>query len=82
MGYVPQVMSPLTTNSLLAVRQQIDKSNYDMLNILTQQIGSVFNPLIPNTNDRYQQLAHQMDRIVYFFGTPQAHIRPIPQIKC
>lgn len=38
----------------------MDESNHDMVNMLTQQIGTVFNPLIQNTNHSYQQLAHQM----------------------
>lgn len=44
--YIPQVMSPLTTSFLLFVRQQMDKSNYDMVNMITQKIDILFNPLI------------------------------------
>ncbi|KAK2375579.1 hypothetical protein QL285_076464 [Trifolium repens] len=61
---------PLTTASVLSLRQQMDESNHDMVNLLTQQIGTVFNPLIQNTNDSYQMLAYQMGRIADFFGTP------------
>jgi hypothetical protein len=52
--------TPLTTASVLSLRQQMDESNHDMVNLLTQQIGTFFNPLIQNTNDSYQMLAYQM----------------------
>jgi hypothetical protein len=48
----------------------MDESNHEMVNMLTTQIGTVFNPLIQNTNDSYQMLAYQMSRIADFFGTP------------
>lgn len=58
----------------------MDESNHYMVNMLTQQIGIVFNPLIQNTNYTYQQLAHQMGRIAYLFGAPQVPIQQIPQV--
>ncbi|WJX27583.1 hypothetical protein P8452_16390 [Trifolium repens] len=54
----------------------MDESNHDMVNLLTQQIGTVFNPLIQNTNDSYQMLAYQMGRIADFFGTPSFQNQP------
>ncbi|KAK2388886.1 hypothetical protein QL285_062523 [Trifolium repens] len=68
--------APLTTASVLSLRQQMDESNHDMVNLLTQQIGTVFNPLIQNTNDSYQMLAYQMGRIADFFGTPPPQTQP------
>jgi hypothetical protein len=60
----------------MSLRQQIDESNHEMVNLLTHQIGTVFNPLIQNTNDSYQMLAYQMGRIAEFFGTlPQTQPR-------
>jgi hypothetical protein len=59
----------------------MDESNHDMVNMLTQQIGTVFNPLIQNTNQSYQLLANQMGRIADFFGAPQAHNQQVPQIQ-
>jgi len=35
----------------------MDESNHEMVNMLTQQIGTVFNSLIQNTNQSYQMLA-------------------------
>ncbi|WJX24020.1 hypothetical protein P8452_13183 [Trifolium repens] len=71
----------LTNNALNALRQQMDESNHDMVNMLTQQIGTVFNPLIQNTNQSYQLLANQMGRIADFFGAPQAPNQQVPQIQ-
>ncbi|WJX34091.1 hypothetical protein P8452_22239 [Trifolium repens] len=59
----------------------MDESNHDMVNMLTQQIGTVFNPLIQNTNQSYQLLANQMGRIADFFGAPQAHNQQVPQVQ-
>jgi len=53
----------LTTNSLNSLRQQMNERNHDMVNMLTQQIGIIFNPLIQNRNQSYQALATQMGRI-------------------
>ncbi|KAK2422828.1 hypothetical protein QL285_033329 [Trifolium repens] len=71
----------LTNNALNALRQQMDESNHDMVNMLTQQIGIVFNPLIQNTNQSYQLLANQMGRIADFFGAPQVPNQQVPQIQ-
>ncbi|MCH80091.1 hypothetical protein A2U01_0000853, partial [Trifolium medium] len=67
---------PLTTSSVLSLRQQMDESNHEMVNLLTHQIGTVFNPLIQNTNESYQMLAYQMGRMADFFGTPQPQHQP------
>ncbi|WJX56991.1 hypothetical protein P8452_42594 [Trifolium repens] len=71
----------LTNTALAAMRQQMDDSNHDMVNMLTQQIGTVFNPLIQNTNQSYQLLANQMGRIADFFGAPQVPNQQVPQIQ-
>lgn len=51
--YIPPGMPPITNTSLLSVRQQMDESNHKMVNILTRQISTMFNPLIQNTNHSY-----------------------------
>jgi len=61
----------LTTESMMLLRQQMDESNHEMVNLLTQQIDTMFNPLIQDTNQSYQALATQMGRIEYFFAHPQ-----------
>ena len=58
-NYGRNVQPPLTTNSLMSLRQQMDGSNHDMVNMLTQQIVTMFNALIQNTNQSYQMLATQ-----------------------
>jgi len=65
--------STLTTESTMLFRQQMDESNHEMINLLTQQIGTVFNPLIQSKNISYQALATQMGRVSYFFA-PLQHV--------
>ncbi|PNX68809.1 hypothetical protein L195_g056372, partial [Trifolium pratense] len=60
----------LTNETMMSFRQQMDESNHEMVNTLTSQLGTILNPLINNTNNNYQLLAHQMGRIADFFGTP------------
>lgn len=45
-NYAPQTTLTLNTTSLISMRKQMDESNHKMVNMLTQQIGKVFNPLI------------------------------------
>lgn len=49
-----------------------------MVNMLTQQIETMFNSLIKNTNQSYQQLAHQVSRIADFFGAHPTPIQLVP----
>lgn len=46
-------MPTLTTDSLTTMRKQMDGSNHEMMNMLTQQIGMVYNPLIQTTIQCY-----------------------------
>lgn len=59
----------------------MEETNHEMVNMLTQRIGTMFNPLIQNTNQSYELLANQMGRIDDLFGAPQAYARPTPQIS-
>jgi len=52
-----------------------------MVNMLTQQIGTVFNHLIQNTNQSYQVLATQMGKITNFFSPIQPGQQQIPQVQ-
>lgn len=45
---------------MVAMRQQIDESNLELVNTLTQQMGTILSPLITNTNQTYELLAKQM----------------------
>lgn len=49
MGFSSKVIMTFTNNFVLALRQQMDKINYYMVNMLTQQMGTIFNSLIHNT---------------------------------
>lgn len=42
-AFVPLNVFALTINSMLSIRQQIDESNHEIVNMLTQQIGTMFN---------------------------------------
>lgn len=79
MGFGSQAMLIFTTSYVMATRQQMDESNHDMVNTLTRKMGTMFNPLIQNMNQSYQQLATQMNQIADFFGAPQAQVQPIVQ---
>jgi len=74
-------LPPLTTDSMNLLRQQMDESNHEIVNLLTLQIGTVFNPLIRDTNWSYQALTTQMRRITYFFAPSQPVYQPITKIQ-
>jgi hypothetical protein len=61
-------LPPLTTDLMNVLRQQMDESNHEMVNLLTLQIGTIFNPLIRETNRSYQALTTQMGRIADLFA--------------
>ena len=52
-----------------------------MVNLLTQQIGTVVNPFIRDTNQIYQAITTQMGRIADFFAPPEPVYQPIPQVQ-
>ncbi|XP_057451727.1 uncharacterized protein LOC130743492 [Lotus japonicus] len=55
-----------TDIDLQSIRQQIDESRYNMVNMLTQQMSTMFNPLIQNT----QHLTRQLCRIADVLRAP------------
>jgi len=71
----------LTTKSMMLFMQQMDESNHEMVNLLIQQIGTMFNPLIQSMYQGYQALATQMGRIADFFAPPQIVYQYIPKIQ-
>jgi hypothetical protein len=68
----------LINASLVALRQQMEDNNHERVNMVTQQIGTVIHPLIRDTNNSYQALSAQMERIANFFGAPPARNIPVP----
>jgi len=57
----------------------MEDSNHEIVNQVTQQIGMIINPLIRDTNNSYQALSAQMERITNFFGVPPVRNTPVPQ---
>ncbi|CAI8593036.1 unnamed protein product [Vicia faba] len=49
-------MPTFTTSYAAIMRQQMDESNHEMVNMLTQQIGAILRPLIQSLTQSYQQL--------------------------
>lgn len=47
MGFSTQLPT-FTTNYVAVLRQQMDESNHDMVHMLAQHMGTIFNPLIQN----------------------------------
>ena len=66
----------LTNASMNALRQTMADTNHDMVNMVTQQVTMVINPLIKETNSSYQALSQQMGRIADLLGAPQVRITP------
>jgi len=75
----PNPQQSLTKASLGALRQQIEDCNHEMVHMLTQQIGTVFNHLIQETHNSCLTLFDQMGRIANLFGAPPARNTPMPQ---
>ncbi|KEH41558.1 hypothetical protein MTR_1g052285 [Medicago truncatula] len=69
----------LTNASLSALRQQMEETNHEMVNLVTQHVGTVINPLIGDTNNSYQPLSLQMERIANFLGAPLVRVIPATQ---
>jgi len=44
----------------MALRQQMEDSNHELVSMLTQLLGKMFNPLIQQTGNSYQTLTDQM----------------------
>lgn len=56
----PVQLPTLTNNSAAAWRQHMDESNHKMVQMLTQTLTTVLNPLIQNTTQSNQQMTTQM----------------------
>lgn len=56
------------------MRWQMYESNHEIVNMLIQQIDTVFNPLVQNTNQSYELLDNQMGQIVDFFDAPRVQV--------
>jgi hypothetical protein len=61
---------PLSNNSIVALRQQMDDSNHELVNMLTNQMGTIFNPVIQESAETNRQVANQLTRLCNFLGAP------------
>ena len=79
---------PIITNtSVNVLRQQMDDSNHEMVNMLTNQMGNVFNPIVQEaaeTNrlsaETNRQVIAQLTRLCNFLGAPQDTGRPAQMV--
>jgi len=59
----------------------MEDNNHEIVNMLTQKIGTAFNPLIRDTHNSYLLLSDQMGPIVNSFGAlPRRNVQ-IPQFQ-
>ncbi|MED6137616.1 hypothetical protein PIB30_066654 [Stylosanthes scabra] len=49
--------------STQTVRQLIEESHLDLVNLLTQHLTSILNPIMADTNSKYDYLANQVERV-------------------
>ncbi|XP_050919231.1 uncharacterized protein LOC127136750 [Lathyrus oleraceus] len=61
---------PLSNTSIAALRQQMDDNNHELVNMLTNQMGTVFNPVIHESAETNRQMANQLTRLCNFLGAP------------
>ena len=56
--------SPINTFDTLATfHQQVEESHYDLVNLSTRQMATVLNLLMDSTNQRFNVINHQMNRM-------------------
>ncbi|XP_050875138.1 uncharacterized protein LOC127078750 [Lathyrus oleraceus] len=60
----------LSNTSIAALRQQMDDSNHELVNMLTNQMGTVFNNVIQESAKTNRQVANQLTRLCNFLGAP------------
>ncbi|RYR19421.1 hypothetical protein Ahy_B03g064188 [Arachis hypogaea] len=51
------------SNSIAAFRQHIEESHNDFVNLLTQQMTTILNPMIADHETKFDRLARQVERI-------------------
>ncbi|RYR07161.1 hypothetical protein Ahy_B05g074480 [Arachis hypogaea] len=50
-------------NSMAVYRQQVEESHHDLVNLLTQQMTTILNPMMADHESRFERLARQVERI-------------------
>lgn len=79
------IVSSLTNTSVAVLRQQMDDSNHELVNMLTNQMGNVFNPIVQELVETNRQSAEtnrqviaQLTRLCNFLGAPKVPVRQVP----
>lgn len=79
------VVPPLTNTSVEVLREQMDDSNHDLVHMLTNQMGNVFNPIMQESAktkrhsvETNRQVIAQLTRLCNFLGAPQVPVRQAP----
>ncbi|RYR50206.1 hypothetical protein Ahy_A07g036807 [Arachis hypogaea] len=44
-------------------RQQVEESHHDLVNLLTQQMTTILNPMMADHESKFERLARQVERI-------------------
>ncbi|XP_050896617.1 uncharacterized protein LOC127103396 [Lathyrus oleraceus] len=68
---------PLSNTSVAVLRQQMDDSNHELVNMLTNQMGTVLNPQIQEFAETNRHVANQLTRLCNFLGAPARQITPM-----
>ncbi|RYR10020.1 hypothetical protein Ahy_B05g078474 [Arachis hypogaea] len=50
-------------NSMAVYRQQVEESHHDLVNLLTQQMTTILNPMMADHESKFERLARQVERI-------------------
>ncbi|XP_058741295.1 uncharacterized protein LOC131613663 [Vicia villosa] len=64
---------------MAVLRQQMDDSNHDFVNMLTNQMGTVFNPIMQESAESNRQVVDQLARLCNFLGEPRTLGRQTPR---
>src|ERR1051325_4669382 len=66
----------------------MDDSNHELVNMLTNQMGNVFNPIVQESTETNRQSAvtnrqviAQLTRLFNFLGAPPAPVRQSPPVR-
>jgi len=66
----------LSSGSLYLIRNKMEDNNYEIENMLLEQMTIVLNPLVLNSNDRFRLLMYQISQIREVLSIPQTEMPP------
>ncbi|RYR24407.1 hypothetical protein Ahy_B02g057907 [Arachis hypogaea] len=61
-GYNVDSMSN-ASNSMAVFRQHVEESHHDLVNLLTQQMTTILNPMMADHESKFERLARQVEQI-------------------